>query len=320
MITLFVSCQQREEGYVITGNIQGADGIVKLARLDLVTNARSDVDSTEVVDGQFEFKGKIGSPYLHTLFFNDDVNKIHFFLEDNPITITGDVRYPEKVRVSGSREDSLFHSFATDDIFDRKMGMDIMLNYPDYSFGAFTAYYQFQIFNIHPDTLRLIMDRFTPPVKQTIYYEHLQPLYETLLRVAISSPAPDFRIPDVDGNPVSLQDYDGKYVLIDFWASWCNPCRKANPELVKIHREYSGERFDILGISVDDYRDKWLAAIEQDALPWTNVSNVRGWDEITDLYGVKAVPQNFLLDPDGVIIDKNIELQSLRNTLDRVLE
>lgn len=319
---ILISCNtsNNEEGYVIRGTINGLDeGTALLAKLDLTTNEQQNVDTTEIKNGKFIFKGKLDSPYLHTIFINGKSKKTHLFLENSDITITGDFDTFETAKVIGSKEDSLFHSVATNDIFDRKKGMDIMLKNPDYAFAAFTAYYQFQVFNIHVDTLDLIMKNFKEPVRKTIYYKHLDKLYKTIKKVAITAPAPDFSIPDTNGKQVKLSDFKGKYVLIDFWASWCAPCRAANPTLVKTYNKYNSRNFTILGISVDKNRERWINAIKKDKLTWTNVSNVKGWDEITNTYGVKAVPQNFLIDPNGIIIAKNIEPEHIIEELNKIL-
>ena len=204
-------------------------------------------------------------------------------------------------------------------LFDRKLGMDIMLNYPDYCFSAFTAYYQFQIHNIHLDTMDMIMNGFSETVKKSTYYGHLSELYSTIKKVAISQPAPSFSVPDTAGNTVKLEQFRGKYVLIDFWASWCPPCRAANPELLKLYEQFAQRGFTIVGISVDDDRISWRTAIETDRLPWVNLSNLNGWDELTEIYGVKAVPQNFLLDTNGIIIEKNIYPGHLAARLEELL-
>ncbi|MEA3478609.1 MAG: TlpA disulfide reductase family protein [Bacteroidota bacterium] len=317
------SCNSKDYdkgGFSVNGNIDGInDGKVVLAKLDLITNERVDIDSTEIKDGQFNFKGKIGSPYLHTLFFNNNNDKIHFFLENSKIIISGSINDIKNSKIIGSREDSLFRSYTTDDIFDRGKGMEIMLNYSDYCFSAFTAYYQFQIHNIHSDTLDMIMESYKEPVLKSTYYEHLNNLYSRLKKVAISQPAPGFSIPDTAGNTVKLDDFKGKYVLIDFWASWCAPCRAANPKLVEVYRQFSNKNFTIVGISFDKNEKHWKTAIESDKLPWINLSNLEGWDIVSETYGVKAIPQNFLLDTNGIIIDKNIDPEHLIEELDKLL-
>jgi len=323
LIVFLQSCNtelKNLDGFTLNGNIEGLkNGNVVLAKLDLVTNESVDVDSTDIKDGKFTFKGKIENPYLHTLFFNDRQDRIHLFLENSEITITGDFDEIENAIIIGSREDSLFRSYQLDDIFDKKLGMEIMLNYPDYCFSAFTAYYQFQIHNIHSDTLDIIMNGFKGQVKESVYYEHLNNLYNTIREVAISQPAPGFSIPDTAGNIVELDQFRGTYVLIDFWASWCAPCRAANPKLVEVYKQFADKNFTIIGISVDKEKNLWIKAIESDKLPWINLSNLIGWDIVADNYGVKAIPQNFLLDTNGIIIDKNIEPEHLIDKLDTLL-
>jgi len=242
------------------------------------------------------------------------------FLDNSRIRIWGSLKEPGQIEVSGSREDSLFRSYPLDSIFEQKTGMEIMLNYPDHVFSAFVAYYQFQIHQIESDVMDRIVQGFSESVKGSEYYDHLFSLYSVIKRVAISQPSPDFALPDVHGDIVHLKDFRGKYVLLDFWASWCPPCRAANPDLVRIYHQYKEKGFTIVGISVDKKRDRWLEAITRDQLVWPNLSALDGWGAITQLYGVKAVPQNFLIDPQGIIVGKNLEIEGLQDELqDRAL-
>jgi thiol-disulfide isomerase/thioredoxin len=103
-----------------------------------------------------------------------------------------------------------------------------------------------------------------------------------------------------------------KYVLLDFWASWCAPCIQKFPSMLEIYRNANKDNFEILGVSVDVNRKSWENSISKNNLTWINISNVKGWDEISDRYGVKAVPQNFLINPDGIIIKKNIDIKELK--------
>ncbi|MFD2873183.1 redoxin domain-containing protein [Mucilaginibacter ximonensis] len=129
---------------------------------------------------------------------------------------------------------------------------------------------------------------------------------------ALGATAPQFSQNDKDGNAVSLASFKGKYVLIDFWASWCGPCRRENPNVVKAFNRFKGQNFTILGVSLDSKRENWLKAVADDHLDWTQVSDLQYWkNAVAAQYGVRAIPQNFLLDPNGKIIAKNLSGEAL---------
>ena len=141
---------------------------------------------------------------------------------------------------------------------------------------------------------------------------------EAAKTIGIGKKAPDFTQNDPEGNPVSLSDFQGKYVLLDFWASWCGPCRQENPNLVKAYAAYNDKGFEILGVSLDnkDGKEAWVNAIEKDGLTWTQVSDLNSWNnEVARMYGVRAVPQSYLIDPEGVIVAQNLRGEALEEKL-----
>ena len=312
-----LSCTSISDSIIIEGKVSGLKNqTVKLLKLDLETNEPVVVDSFNSKNGAFEFIVKKEPSYLHTLFINDSI-KFPFFAENSNVKIDGDIKSIESFIISSkSKEDNFFREYSQDDFFDRKIGMDIMMNYPDNIVSVFTAYYQFQIHNISQDTMSLIIDNFSSYSKNSIYFDYLKSLYEKITSIKEGVLAPNFTSKDVDGKQYSLYDFRGKYVYIDFWASWCAPCIEKFPEMKKIYNSRDKSKFEILGVSVDVSRDSWIKSIEKNKLSWINISNTKGWDEISDSYGVKAVPQNFLVDPNGTIIKKNIELNDLKEILE----
>nr|WP_255491568.1 TlpA disulfide reductase family protein [Hufsiella arboris] len=139
--------------------------------------------------------------------------------------------------------------------------------------------------------------------------------------VSIGQKAPGFKLNDPNGKPVDLDSYKGKYVLVDFWASWCAPCRQANPHVVAAYNEFKSKNFTVLGISLDKNKEAWLKAIKDDGLSWQHVSELKEWDsEIAKTYKVDAIPASFLLDPQGVIVAKNLRDEELKEFLNKTLK
>jgi peroxiredoxin len=163
-----------------------------------------------------------------------------------------------------------------------------------------------------------LFDALSPELKASTIGVDLAEKVQGADKTAIGKAAPDFTLPTASGKLVSLHDLKGKYVLIDFWASWCGPCRAENPNVVKAYNAYKTKGFTIVGISLDDtsFKSKWIAAIQNDHLDWTQLCDLKGWaSKPVGMYAVTGIPQNFLVDPNGNIVAKNLRGEDLENKL-----
>jgi peroxiredoxin len=177
----------------------------------------------------------------------------------------------------------------------------------------------------HPDSyvaLDAVVDNKTAVIEIATFEPYYKPLssrvlssytgqrltakYDKAKQIAVGK-AVDFTLPDDKGNSFQLASLKGKYVLVDFWASWCVPCRAENPHLLKAYNQLKDRKFEIVGISLDETKAAWLNAVKKDAMPWIQVSDLKGFkNEIALKYGISAIPQNFLLNPEGIIVAKNL--------------
>jgi thiol-disulfide isomerase/thioredoxin len=166
-----------------------------------------------------------------------------------------------------------------------------------------------------------IVSKFPPQISKSEYVIKLKEIVESLKRTAIGVVAPDFTMNDPEGKPIQLSSLRGKVVLIDFWASWCGPCKKENPELVKLYQKYHGKGFEILGVSLDKSKDDWVKAIKDDQLTWLHVSDLQFWQNAAArLYAINGIPLSFLLDKDGKIVAKGLTPDQIAEKLDKILQ
>ena len=172
--------------------------------------------------------------------------------------------------------------------------------------------------DINPEVVEPIYKALSESARATPSGKAFAEKIVTAKKTAVGAMAMDFTQNDTLDVPVSLSSFKGKYVLIDFWASWCGPCRQENPNVVKAFQAYNAKGFTVLGVSLDQpgAKDKWMKAIHDDNLTWTQVSDLKYWDnQVAKQYGIQAIPQNFLVDPAGKIIAKNIRGEELSSKL-----
>lgn len=312
------SCQEAPKGYVINGEVTGmADGKVYLKSFR--NKMFFDVDTAEVKDGKFTFKGEVDQPLLFGLATDDMNYPVQLFVENTnmDVQISND---GETITIRNSPVNAIFQENA-EKVFEEGYDIDSLITkYPASPAAAFYLYRYFT-YQLPLDELKATRAKISPELAACPYVKDLDGIIKQLENVQIGKVAPEFALPDTAGVSVSLSDFRGKYVLLDFWASWCPPCRRENPNVVKAFNEYKDKNFTVVGISLDKDKSKWLKAIADDNLTWTHLSDLKYWDsKIPALYGVRGIPANVLLGPDGVIIAKNITGEDLHKKLEEVIK
>jgi len=169
------------------------------------------------------------------------------------------------------------------------------------------------------DQLEAFFGKFSDEVATSEYGEYTNKMIVSLNKSREGMPAPLFTMKDQDDHPVTLEEFQGNYLLIDFWASWCGPCRVENPNLVEAYAKYHTEGLEILGISLDKKKDRWLNAIVEDQLTWIHVSDLQGWaNAVAKQYAVSSIPHSVLVDEKGIIVAKNLRGEDLLNKLEEI--
>ena len=315
-----------DSSYTLTGTIEGVDkGMAYLVH----ENIKPHSDSVRIEKGHFHFTGKIeGAEFCRLDIVGPSGNVSYgpaLFLEGGVFTVKGKAADLRSAEVSGGPMQSDFNKYTaaektmSDDAKQRSAAKAFVLSHPASLVSAYALLEQYS-YNPDADELDNLYRGLDGPIQGSALGLQVQDVLRGAKLTAVGKPAPAFTQDDVDGKPVALSSFQGKYVLVDFWASWCGPCRQENPNVVKAFQQYHAKGFSIVGVSLDDARDRWVAAIKKDGLAWTQVSDLKGWDNrVALLYGIKGIPMNFLLDKNGNIIAKGLTGDALERRLAELL-
>ena len=316
-IFLLASCADRNNLSIDGTAVNVTEGKVYLQKFN---NKMYDViDSAEIVDGKFKFAGNVEIPEIYGLTFDASKAPYMLFLDGNPVTVqlNSEENYKNTV-VAGSALQDLFIAYQA----QKDVKIDEFIKQNPTSLVAVYALYRNFSYRLSSEEIIANIQALDPSLLNTPYAKALQDLVKTMESVAIGKTAPDFTLPDANGNNVSLSQFFGKsYILLDFWAAWCGPCRRENPNVVAAFRKFKDQGFTVFGVSLDHNKEAWLNAIEKDELAWPHVSDLKYWNSAAAaLYGIRAIPSNLLLDSEGKIIAKNLREEALHAKLDELYE
>lgn len=275
------------------------------------------IDSVKVKDGNFSFKTKVKTPELYGLSVNTAESPLYIFLEKGPISVKlNPKKYYSNSVVEGSISQDLFEKYKkTKDVEISKF----ITENPKSIVAAYVLYRNWS-YRLTPEQITQNIALLDKSQQNSTYVKELKELAIVLDGLAIGKKAPDFTANNQDGKAIRLSDNLNGYTLVDFWASWCGPCRRENPNIVAAYKEFHDKGFNIIGISLDKKKENWIKGIQDDHLDWTHVSDLLFWNSaVAKLYGVRAIPANYLVDSKGIIVAKNLHGEELQSTLKSLL-
>lgn len=351
--TIF-ACQTTRDEFSIKGTIAGVEtGKVYLQKI--VDGRPQSIDTADVVDGKFTFKGKMEVPDIRILKLNEQDYFAQLFLDNSDVNVVANKDSLRTTKITGSPTQDIFKSYLTElermnkevaklqehyqsakvsrnadeakkDSIDYIATMDNMKVFTknfvkQHNKSVVSAYLTLVQLAPQLDGAELdsIIAKFPAEISQSEYVIKVKEIAEGMKKTAVGVIAPDFTMNDPAGKPISLSSLRGKVVMIDFWASWCGPCRKENPNVVQLYQKYHDKGFEILGVSLDRTQEEWVKAIADDQLTWMHVSDLQFWQNTAArLYSVNAIPQTFLLDQEGKIIAKGLRSEQLAAKLNEL--
>ena len=308
----------------ISGTIEGGN----FANISLINAITGDeIANTNITDGKFDFDDlTISSENIYALFLNRNNYILLDIKPGETVDITYNINNFDKITVKGS-EGTIFYIENVKKL--RTLPNETAQNnFIDSLVNANTdklicALFAMSLdYGLYKDTHKKLLANLEKDFADNELYKQYKNDFESKSKTSIGAVPPEIALPNPDGKIVKLSSLRGQYVLIDFWASWCRPCRGESPNLVAAYNKYHKKGFTIYSVSLDKSKDSWVKAIASDNLgAWTHVSDLKGWRSVAgQAYGVNSIPSNFLLDKDGKIIAKNLRGTALDKKLAEIFQ
>jgi len=307
----------------------------------------TEIDSVYSNDGKFTFKGKVGVPEYSFVNIESKSEQVFtpFYIEGGNVSLAVDTLTKIVYTSKGERKilqvnAKLGKQSKTDKLIDsvskliaesikgiqdaelrnieiRKITLNFLSSEPNTIASAVILERNTRSFS--KEQVREIYQKLSPEIQRTESGRNILGSTIKQVPITIGEKIPDFAQNNIKGEMISIQSLRGKYVLIDFWASWCIPCRHENPVVVKAYQQFRDKGFEVLGISLDDKKERWLKAIKDDKLSWLHVSDLNGWNNVVaKMFNIRSVPDNILIDRDGKVLARGLRGENLEKKLAEV--
>jgi peroxiredoxin len=323
IILFFNSAFTNLKAFKIIGTATGFADSTLLYLDDITDGSFKHIDSTVIINEKFTFKGTLKAVSVQTSIRTKDFeNRCYLWLENAVVYFNGTKGKFNSVIIKGStsqNEQYQLNALTNNTKDDKGVKIQFIKNNSNSIISAYVLSVYCAAWG-RAKTIALFKP-FSTAIKNTCYGKNIMEYLSLNKNIKIGDSYSDFTQKDIKGNDVKLSDFKGKIILLDFWGSWCAPCREANKEFVKIYTEYQSKGFEIFGVAAETEKDFWVEAIETDKLPWINVTDFKGdKNKAALIYGVSAYPTNYLIDSNGIIIAKDLTGDKLREKLAELLK